>query len=229
MIKNLRWAALAAVLLVLALAAPAPAQAQKHTTPVRAALTRTVPIVAAVNVLPVAAEVREGYQRTSFRHWNAGADPSDGCNTRAEVLLSEAVDPPEVLPGCKLSGGRWWSYYDSKWITSAGALDVDHMVPLAEAWDSGASQWTAARREAYANDLGASTSLVAVSAASNRSKADQDPAQWLPPTVEVTCRYAAEWIGTKLRWGLTADAAELEALDAIAEGCPGTTVSYQTA
>ena len=224
MIKNLRWAALAVPLLVVPFTAPTPAQAQN-----RSAAAYTVPLTTAVRALPVAAEVREGYQRTSFKHWNAGQNPTDGCNTRMEVLLSEAVDPPQVLPGCKLSGGRWWSYYDSKWITSAGALDVDHMVPLAEAWDSGASQWTAERREAYANDLDVPTSLVAVSAAANRSKADQDPAEWLPPTAEVMCRYVSEWVGTKLRWGLTADAVELEALNQLADGCTGTTVTYQPA
>jgi hypothetical protein len=180
----------------------------------------------AVPLLPLAAEVRDGYRRTDFRHWNAGQDLTDGCNTRAELLLAEAVERPQVLPGCKLSGGRWWSYYDARWIASASALDVDHMVPLAEAWDSGASQWTAQRREAYANDLTAATSLVAVSAASNRSKADKDPAEWLPPAVEFTCRYLSEWIATKLRWGLTADTTEREALTQHAEACPRTTVTY---
>ncbi|ANP57207.1 hypothetical protein AVL59_46445 [Streptomyces griseochromogenes] len=206
------------------LAAPTPAQARDRSAP-----AYTVPLATAVHALPVAAEVRTGYQRTSFKHWNAGNNPNDGCNTRAEVLISEAIDPPLILPGCKLSGGRWWSYYDSKWISSAAALDVDHMVPLAEAWDSGASQWTAGRREAYANDLDVPTSLVAVSAASNRSKADQDPAQWLPPTVEVTCRYLSEWVATKLRWGLTADAEEVDALKQLAQSCPGTNVTYQPA
>ncbi len=184
-------------------------------------------MTAAVDVLPLAAEVRDGYERTSFKHWNAGEISGDGCNTRAEVLLSEAVDQPTVLAGCKLSGGRWWSYYDAQWMTSPSSLDIDHVVPLAEAWDSGASQWTAERREAYANDLGAETSLVAVSAASNRSKADQDPAEWLPPAEEATCRYAAEWIATKLRWGLTVDAAESEALIQLADACPGSTVNYE--
>ncbi|MGW6735744.1 HNH endonuclease family protein [Streptomyces sp. NPDC055013] len=222
MIKNLRRAVLAAALFVVPLAAPTPAHAQH-----RPAETYTLPMAASVDLVPLAAEVRDGYQRTSFKHWNAGQNPTDGCNTRAEVLLAEAVDQPQILPGCKLSGGRWWSYYDARWLTSASALDVDHMVPLAEAWDSGASQWSAERREAYANDLAVSPSLVAVSAASNRSKSDQDPAEWLPPAVEVTCRYTSEWIATKLRWGLTADAAELEALTQHAEACPGTTVTYE--
>ncbi|MDN0199477.1 HNH endonuclease family protein [Streptomyces sp. S.PNR 29] len=224
MIKHLRRAALTAALLVVPLAAPAPAHAQD-----RSAKAYTLPMADAVRLLPPAAEARDGYQRTSFKHWNAGKKPTDGCNTRAELLISEAIDPPTVLPGCKLSGGRWWSYYDSRWITSASALDVDHMVPLAEAWDSGASQWTAQRREAYANDLDAQTSLVAVSAASNRSKADQDPAEWLPPAVDVMCRYTSEWIATKLRWRLTGDAVELETLTQLAEACPGTTVTYEPA
>ncbi|CAL9674121.1 hypothetical protein SUDANB176_07636 (plasmid) [Streptomyces sp. enrichment culture] len=80
------------------------------------------------------------------------------------------------------------------WVTSASGLDIDHMVPLAESWDSGASAWTAQRREAYANDQGADASLVAVTARSNRSKADQDPAEWLPPAAGVHCRYVAEWL-----------------------------------
>ena len=92
------------------------------------------------------------------------------------MLLDEAVEPPTVGPRCRLSGGRWWSYYDQVWVTSASGLDIDHMVPLAESWDSGASAWTAEQREAYANDQRADASLVAVTARSNRSKSDGGPA-----------------------------------------------------
>ncbi|MEV5273414.1 HNH endonuclease family protein [Streptomyces werraensis] len=210
---------LAAVsLAVLPLMIPAPAHAAE-----------TLPLAEAVIRLPVDTESRDGYSRDAFRHWNTGDDPSDGCNTRAEVLLAEAVEPPVVGPGCRLSGGRWWSYYDQVWVTSASGLDLDHMVPLAESWDSGASAWTAQRREAYANDQGADASLVAVTARSNRSKADQDPAEWLPPTVGVHCRYVAEWVATKLRWSLTADEAEVTALNDMAAGCPDQTVTYEPA
>ncbi|GGU15079.1 hypothetical protein GCM10010272_69920 [Streptomyces lateritius] len=83
------------------------------------------------------------------------------------------------------------------------------------------------RREAYANDQGAATSLVAVTARSNRSKADQDPAQWLPPAAEVHCRYVAEWVATNLRWSLAADEAEVAALREMAAGCPEQTVTYE--
>lgn len=105
------------------------------------------------------------------------------------------------------------------------------MVPLAEAWDSGASAWTPQRREAYANDQDAETSLVAVTARSNRSKSDKDPAEWLPPAPDdaVRCQYVSEWVGTKLRWGLAADDTELAALRDIALGCPLESVTYEPA
>ncbi|KOT52325.1 hypothetical protein ADK43_30350 [Streptomyces rimosus subsp. rimosus] len=101
------------------------------------------------------------------------------------------------------------------------------MVPLAEAWDSGASQWTAARREAYANDLDAERSLVAVTAKTNRSKADQDPATWLPPLADARCTYAADWVSTKLRWALTVDRTERDALRRLVAGCGRTSVEFQ--
>jgi hypothetical protein len=189
----------------------------------------TVPLVEAVASLPLAAESRDGYTREAFKHWTSGDDPADGCSTRSEVLIHEAVEPPAVGPRCRLTGGSWWSYYDQTMVTSASGLYIDHMVPLAEAWDSGASAWTAQRREAYANDQGAEASLVAVTARSNRSKADQDPAQWMPPAAEVHCRYAAEWTGTKLRWNLTVDGTEHAALNDLASVCPDQTVTYTPA
>ncbi|RDD85046.1 HNH endonuclease family protein [Streptomyces parvulus] len=218
MLKTVLRGLSAALLVALPLTAPAPAQAAE-----------TLSLTEAVAALPIAAESREGYDRDAFRHWNTGADPTDGCNTRAEVLIAEAVEPPTVGPKCRLTGGRWFSYYDQVWVTSASALDIDHMGPLAEAWDSGASTWSAKQREAYANDLGAEASLVAVTARSNRSKSDQDPATWMPPAAEVHCRYVAEWVGTKLRWSLSADEAEAAALREVAAGCPGQTVTYEPA
>ncbi|MDX2407308.1 HNH endonuclease family protein [Streptomyces microflavus] len=184
----------------------------------------------AVGLVKVVEEDRTGYTRTKFKHWNSGDESSDGCNTRNEVLLAEAVVAPTVGAGCKLTGGSWTSYYDGQEVTSAGSLDIDHMVPLAEAWDSGASAWSASRREAYANDQGAAVSLVAVTARTNRSKSDQDPADWMPPSSEAQCRYVGEWVSTKLRWGLTADDRELEALKVYAEGpCEDTIVRYTPA
>lgn len=216
-----------AVLRRLAAAAALAVLSATVSTPTHAA--ETLPLAEAVASLPVATESRDGYDRDKFRHWNAGDNPADGCNTRAEVLIHEAIAPPVVGPGCRLTGGSWFSYYDATVVTSPSGLDIDHMVPLAEAWDSGASAWTPGRREAYANDQGAESSLVAVTARSNRSKADQDPAEWLPPAADVHCRYAAEWVGTKLRWALAVDEVELAALESAASDCPAQTVTYEPA
>ncbi|MFI6143407.1 HNH endonuclease family protein [Streptomyces griseus] len=217
--------------LAAALVSAAPATAVSAPTAVRSAPVAEVTTLAdAVGQVKVTEEDRTGYTRSSFRHWNAGENATDGCNTRAEVLLAEAVVAPTVGAGCKLTGGTWTSYYDGQEVTSAGALDIDHMVPLAEAWDSGASAWTPARREAYANDQGAEVSLVAVTARSNRQKSDQDPADWMPPSPDAQCRYIGEWVSTKLRWQLTADDRELEALKVYADGpCEETIVRYTPA
>ncbi|MET9662428.1 HNH endonuclease family protein [Streptomyces sp. NPDC006510] len=181
----------------------------------------------AIAKIPSGTEDRTGYERDSFRLW-VDAD-KDGCDTRKEVLIAEAVKSPTQGARCALTGGEWLSYYDKVTVTEATKLDIDHVVPLAEAWDSGASKWTAERREQYANDLDASRSLVAVTAKTNRSKADRDPAEWLPPAASAQCTYASDWVATKLRWKLTADSKERAALEKIASNCSSTVVKYEAA
>ncbi|MDW6058209.1 HNH endonuclease family protein [Streptomyces sp. FXJ1.4098] len=180
--------------------------------------TVTTTLRQAIADLPVAEESRDGYERTKFKHW-IDAD-GDGCNTRAEVLIAEATVPPTLGPRCSITGGQWHSYYDDVDQTVARSLDIDHVVPLAEAWDSGASAWTAAERQDYANDLGDARALVAVTARENRQKADQDPSTWLPSSPGARCRYVGEWVAVKTRWGLTVDPAEADALKQLAAGCP---------
>ncbi|MGW3450289.1 GmrSD restriction endonuclease domain-containing protein [Streptomyces sp. NPDC001076] len=107
-------------------------------------------------------------------------------------------------------------------------MDVDHLIPLAEVWDSGASAWTAKEREAYANDLDAPRALIAVSAASNRSKADEDPTDWLPPYAPYGCRYVTHWIADKTRYQLTIGPAERTALTERLAACPDQPVTLST-
>lgn len=146
------------------------------TTPAAEAAVVQKRLVAMTRVLDVAREVRRGYDRNKFADWR-DAD-ADGCDTRREVLIQEATRDPVVGAGCALSGGRWFSYYDGATTGGSGsAFDIDHMIPLAEAWDSGARRWTKGTRDRFANDLGDRRSLVAVSASSNRSKSDRDPAE----------------------------------------------------
>ena len=120
--------------------------------------------------LTVADDKATGYNRALFKHW-IDVD-KDGCDTRAEVLIEEAIVKPKIGPKCKLTGGKWLSAYDGKTLTNASQLDVDHLVPLAEAWRSGAWKWTAAQRQSFANDLENSEALVAVTLTTNRSKGD---------------------------------------------------------
>ncbi|MGV9625472.1 HNH endonuclease family protein [Streptomyces sp. NPDC003487] len=221
-----RTAAIAAALTAFSLPATA------HAAPAGAAVrdpgqTLTAPVRDVLAQLPVAAEDRTGYQREAFKHW-VDAD-KDGCNTRAEVLKAEAVIAPEQGPRCTLTGGEWYSPYDDRYIDGPRGLDIDHLVPLAEAWDSGASQWSPAEREAYANDLGDDRALIAVSAASNRSKADQDPTTWLPPAEGYRCQYVTDWIADKMRWGLSTDESEEAALAEALNGCPNVPVTVELA
>ena len=171
-----------------------------------------------LDVLPVRAESRTGYKRALFVHW-IDAD-GDGCNTRREVLIVEAIVAPTVTAGCHLVGGRWYSPYDGITTTNAATFDIDHVVPLAEARDSGAYAWSPDRRTAFANDLGVPWSLLAVSAASNRSKSDGDPADWMPPRTEFRCTYVAMWLAVKVRWELSIDRRERGYLAPLAASCP---------
>lgn len=171
--------------------------------------------------LAVGTETRSGYDRDLFRHWT-DAD-GDGCDTREEVLLQESITPALTEPGCRLTNGRWVSLFDRVETEDPSTFDVDHMVPLAEAWDSGANHWSASTREAFANDLGYAGSLIAVSASSNRSKGDRDPAEWLPTNTSYHCTYVTTWIAIKYRWSLSVDPAEKSSLQrhVVACGDPG--------
>lgn len=161
-----------------------------------------------------------GYSRSLFKHW-IDAD-KDGCNTRYEVLIAEAIVKPKVGAGCYLTGGKWKSPYEGKVFTNPTGLDIDHMVPLAEAWRSGAWAWTAAQRMEFANDLDDSRSLLAVTASLNRSKGDRDVAGWLP--VKAQCAYIANWISVKWRFDLTVDPIEGEFLQLKIASCKITNV-----
>jgi len=167
--------------------------------------------------LTIQPEVAGGYDRDLFRHW-IDAD-GDGCDTRREVLIAESTTRVSVGSGCSLDGGTWVSAFDGVSTTDASKFDVDHFVPLAEAWRSGAHSWDSTTRQNFANDLGYEMSLIAVSASSNRSKSDRDPSRWMPPSSSFKCEYVYSWIQVKTRWKLTVDSAEANALRTNWSGC----------
>ena len=173
-------------------------------------------VLSMLRSLTVAPERPAGYDRELFPHWDY---VGDDCDVRDLVLISEARSGPSTGRSCPVGSGRWFSEFDGVTVRDPGELDVDHMVPLAEAWASGARRWTTAVREAFANDSGYAGSLIAVTASSNRSKGDQDPAEWLPPRTAYRCTYVSEWIAVKWRWRIAVDATEQAALRVQVNAC----------
>ena len=185
----------------------------------------SLPLNEAIAKLPVAKEVTSGYEREKFNHWvDADGDCQDA---RTEVLLEEAKK--KARGRCDVTRGAWLSTYDGVTVKRPGGLDIDHMVALKEGWESGANAWTDEQREAYANDLGDPRALIAVTAATNRSKGDQDPADWMPDATSYHCTYVADWVAVKIRWSLFADRAEKAALEDIAAGCDNPEITVRLA
>ncbi len=156
--------------------------------------------------------------------WGTWTQHGHGCTTRDLVLrdqgtgvvLDAACRPscPAAIPPC------WTSPYDGVTTGDPAALQIDHLVPLAEAEQSGAADWLAARRHAYYNDPG---DLVAVTAHANTAKGDRDPARWRPPVRGSWCAYATGWVAVKGKWGLSVDPAERAALADMLTACPAGT------
>ena len=168
-----------------------------------------------LNALRVAAEGSStGYSRDKFPHWHA---VSGTCNTRETVLKRDGSNV-SVGSDCYPTSGSWYSYYEGVTRYSASDISIDHIVPLAEAWRSGASSWTTSRREAFANDV-TGPQLIAVTTEINSSKGDRDPSAWKPPRTSAYCGYAKFWIHTKYRWGLSLQSAEKTAVQSMLNTC----------
>ena len=155
-----------------------------------------------------------GYSRDLFPHW---ITQSGTCDTRDQVLKRDGSGVT-VDSQCEPTAGRWYSVYDATWVEDDSSVDIDHIVPLAEAWKSGANAWSTSRRQQFANDLTVSQ-LIAVTASSNRSKGDKDPAEWKPPNPSVHCIYAREWIWVKHTYSLSLQSAEKTALQQMLGTC----------
>jgi uncharacterized protein DUF1524 len=178
-------------------------------TPVSAATARTY-----LAQLTVATEDRTGYSRDLFPHW---ITISGSCNTRETVLKRDGTNVV-TDSSCAATSGSWYSPYDGATWTAASDLDIDHLVPLAEAWDSGASRWTTAQRQAFANDL-TRPQLIAVTDNVNQAKGDQDPATWMPSRTTYRCTYVRAWVQVKYYYDLSVDSAEKTALTNYLASC----------
>lgn len=160
-----------------------------------------------------------GYRREDWHRRWLDAD-RDCLNTRHEVLLRQSQAPVRIAD-CKVVAGRWRDPYTGRIFTNPAELDIDHLVPLAEAHRSGGAAWTAGAKQRYANDLNLPQALVAVSASANRSKSDRDPASWLPPDPGYRCQYVRDWKLVKQRHGLSMDAREAATIRSVERDCQG--------
>lgn len=141
---------------------------------------------------------------------------SDCVDTRDEVLARESLVPPTFSEsGCDVVSGLWRDLYTGQLFEDPSDLDIDHMVPLAEAHESGAYAWSNEKKSAYANDLLHRDALIAVSAGANRSKGARDVAEWLPPDGAYHCEYVKDWVAVKHRYALGMDEAEIAAIEDI--------------
>lgn len=189
------------------------------TTPASHAAPPTPPgrhaTLAHLSMLKIAPErPGSGYSREKFPHWRTVRGT---CNTR-EVVLRRDGTGVKTDSRCAAVSGTWRSPYDGAVWRRASDVDIDHMVPLAEAWRSGADSWSTARREAFANDL-TSSQLWAVTDNVNQEKGDKDPAKWLPPSAAFHCMYARSWTDVKYRYGLTVDGEERAVLTRLVASC----------
>ncbi len=141
------------------------------------------------------------------------------------MLIRDAAGTAEVGTSCGVTSGAWYSVYDGVWLDHATQLDVDHVVALKEAWDSGANDWTTFRREAFANDFDDPHALIAVSSSSNQEKGAADPSNWLPDNPDDQCRYIVAWVIVKARWELSMDESEHGRIRNLLTGpCEGATL-----
>lgn len=202
--RGLRAALTAALALALAVvigwASPASAH---HVLP--PGIPSTATAQSQLNSLRVAAKgPQTGYDRSLFPHWAVVSSP---CTARQYVLVRDGHNVV-TDSNCQPTSGSWYSTYDNvNWSGSVSQISVDHMVPLSEAWKTGAASWTTDRRRAFANDVN-SPQLWPVTTTINSAKGDKDPSQWMPPNTAIHCSYVKAWVNVKYRYSLTVTSAE---------------------
>jgi len=198
----------------------APPTTAPPTVPPTTAVPNTLLALDVLATIVTGKEHRGGYDRDLFGY---PMSFGGGCDTRAVVLQRDSLSPAQVDPaGCTVVAGDWYSVYDGVTTDQPRDLEIDHVVALKEAWDSGAWQWGIATLEAFANDVTDLRTLRAVTSHTNQSKSDRDPSNWLPPDADDVCRYVGDWVAIKARWHLQMDTSEFGRLRNVLRGpCAG--------
>lgn len=209
-------------------------------TPVSAKTTRVIPVVvgtgdvspiigATLEHLPVKGRApKTGYDRSEFGPAWADTD-GNGCDQRNDVLARD-LDDVRHVPGsaCVVAAGTLHDPYTGRTVaflrgqSTSSAVQIDHLVSLSDAWQTGAQQLDAATRRQLANDP---DNLLAVDGPTNESKGDGDAATWLPPNRAAWCDYGTRQVTIKARYRLWVTAAERDALARLLATCPTSQLS----
>lgn len=170
--------------------------------------------------LTISAENGAEYRRSAFgKGWKDLDD--DGCKTRDEILARD-LETSQSSDGCVITSGTLHDPYTGHTIDfirgekSSQAVQIDHQVPLSQAWASGARDWDKNRRVEFANDP---ENLLAVDGTANQSKQDKDAASWLPDNPNEQCGYVARQIYIKDKYQLSIDQREHDALSTVLQSC----------
>lgn len=223
--RTVRGIVLASALLLTGPAVPGPPQAEPSAA--EPATVYQAPLRAAIEKLFVADEVNSGYDRV--RYFGAWTDDDGDCqNTRQEVLAAESLSSPSYSRGgCEVSGGKWVTPWDNRLHASPETMQIDHTVPVHEAWGSGARHWSQSRRAAFLNDVGDPRTLNAQTTELNAEKNGKSPQYWMPP--KNRCAYIEQWVAVKIRWGLSVNGGEKATLLEYASACPAVLVTVTLA
>ncbi len=202
---------------------PAPTLAPTATpmptpTPAPSIETSTPATTFAITVAPIGADIPE-YERSQYKHW---VDEDGDCqDARQEVLVLESLVEVtfESEKECRVATGRWYGAFTGTYVETPGEFDIDHLVPLKNAHNSGGWGWSSAKKQEYANDLANPDHLIAVTKGANRSKGAKGPEDWRPPNENYWCQYATDWTEVKAEWGLTMTQSEAEAIIEMLDTC----------
>ena len=172
----------------------------------------------------------DGYSRDKFgAAWTDDNDDQlghNGCDTRNDILRRDLTGTALKADthGCVVLTGTLADPYTgttipfTRGVTTSAEIEIDHVVPLGDAWESGAQDWAMQQRVDLANDP---LNLLAVSGRENEAKGDSDAASWLPPNVAYDCPYVARQVAVKARYKLAVTQAEHDAIGRVLETCPG--------
>ena len=165
-----------------------------------------------------------GYERSQFGSAWADVD-GNGCDTRNDILARDLTDLTYSTRDepCQVRTGTFQDPYTGETIdfrrgnATSSAVQIDHVVPLLDAWRKGAQSWDAETRARFANDP---LNLLASDGPSNQSKGARDASAWLPPNHAFRCPYVARQIAVKSAYGLAVTPSEAEAMERVLADCP---------